>query len=111
MYESQILERKVFKYPPFYRLIKISLRHREKNVVDKSSEEFALEIRKIFGGRILGPEYPLIPRIRNYYSKEFWLKVEKEASITQVKQEIKVLMEKFQASHKQLRISIDVDPV
>lgn len=111
MYEGQILERKIFKYPPYYRLIKISLRHRDKNIVEKSSDEFSIAIRKIFGGRILGPEYPLIPRIRNYYSKEFWLKVEKEASITQVKQEIKVLMEKFQASHKQLRISIDVDPV
>ena len=111
MYNEQILERKVFKYPPFYRLIKISLRHRDKIIVEKSSDEFSIEIRKIFGGRILGPEYPLIPRIRNYYSKEFWLKVEKEASITQAKQEIKILMEKFQASHKQLRISIDVDPV
>lgn len=111
MYESQILERKVFKYPPYYRLIKISLRHREKEIVETSSNEFSIEIRKIFGGRILGPEYPLIPRIKNYYSKEFWLKIEKEASITKAKEEIKTLTEKFQSSHKQLRIVIDVDPI
>ena len=111
MYESQILERKVFKYPPYYRLIKISLRHREKDIVETSSNEFSIEIRKIFGGRILGPEYPLIPRIKNYYTKEFWLKIEKEASITKAKEEIKILTEKFQSSHKQLRIVIDVDPM
>lgn len=111
MYDGQILDRKVFKYPPYYRLIKISLSHRDKDIVDVSSDEFSVKIREIFGGRILGPEYPLIPRIRNYYSKEFWLKVEKEASITKAKEEIKILIEKFQSSHKQLRIAIDVDPI
>ena len=111
MYDSQILERKVFKYPPYYRLIKISLRHREKEIVETSSNEFSIEIRKIFGGRILGPEYPLIPRIKNYYTKEFWLKIEREASIKKAKEEIKILTEKFQSSHKQLRIVIDVDPI
>ncbi len=110
MYEGQILERKVFKYPPFYRLIKLSLSHKDQKIIDNYSSEFAIELRKVFGGRILGPEYPLIARIRNYYTKEFYLKLEKGISVTQAKKEVKILVEKFQSAKSQLRISIDVDP-
>lgn len=110
MYESQILDRKVFKYPPFYRLIKISIRHKEKIVLDAIADEFRTDITKIFGGRILGPEYPLIPRVKNYYTKEFLLKVERKESIAKAKEEIKILVEKFTTKHKQTRITLDVDP-
>lgn len=111
MYESQILERKVFKYPPYYRLIKLSLLHGEKANLEKYAREFGIKLREIFGGRILGPEFPLIPRIKNNYTMEFWLKVEKDISFSQVKSEIKILVEKFLSSHSKLRIIIDVDPM
>ena len=111
MYESQILERKVFKYPPYFRLIKISLLHREKPTLEKFAGEFGIKLKEIFGGRILGPEFPLIPRIKNNYTIEFWLKIEKDISISQVKSEIKILVEKFLSSHSKLRIILDVDPM
>ncbi|MDX9797292.1 MAG: primosomal protein N' [Bacteroidales bacterium] len=111
MYESQILERKVFKYPPYYRLIKLSLLHKEKTTLENYAGEFGIRLREIFGGRILGPEFPLIPRIKNNYTMEFWLKIEKDISFSQVKAEIKILVEKFLSSHSKLRIIADVDPM
>ena len=112
MYDQEILERKNFHYPPFYRIIKITLKHREKNQVILSSNFLAENLKKQFGNRVLGPEAPYVERVRNLYIRHITLKFERNFSAKKVKDLIKekVLDLKVQASHKSVRITCDVDP-
>jgi len=111
MYNSQILERKVFKYPPFYRLIKISCQSIKQEIAEKSADFFAQQLRVIYGGRVLGPQEPLIGRIRNRYIVDILMKVERTASIKSVKSQIRQLSELTHSKYSKARIAIDVDPL
>ena len=62
MYENQMEERKKYRYPPVYRLIKITLKHNNLELVNKASAELATELQKQFPKQVLGPEFPLIAR-------------------------------------------------
>lgn len=112
MYENQIVERKLFHYPPFYRLVKISLQSKSSKDLDDFAKLYSEKIRMIFGGRILGPEYPPISKIRNLYIKNIILKLERTASYEKAKKEIMQLNEEILATHpsKQFRIITDIDP-
>jgi len=113
MYDSQILERKNFNYPPYYRLIKFSLRHKDYKVLNEASLDFSQMLREKFGQRILGPEYPMIARMRGFYIKEVLLKLEKKLSPQIVRKEIKVILSAFNSEnqYKSVRVIIDVDPL
>jgi primosomal protein N' (replication factor Y) len=112
MYDNQIVERKLFHYPPFYRLVKISLQSKNSKDLDDFAKLYSEKIRMIFGGRILGPEYPPISKIRNLYIKNIILKLERTASYEKAKKEIMQLNEEILATHpsKQFRIITDIDP-
>lgn len=113
MYNTEILNRRNFHYPPFYRLISLTFRHKDRNLLDACCEGFAMNIRASIGEeRVLGPEYPGIARINNYYNKKLLIKVEKETSITSIKKNIQHWMNVFQkdASFKSVRVIVDVDP-
>ena len=113
MYKSQLFERKSFKYPPFYRLINISLRHKKSETVDKASHNLAFNLRKVFGKRILGPEPPIIARVQNYYIQKIILKVERERSFQKAKQLLDEQITNLitQDNFKTIHVSVDVDPV
>lgn len=113
MYESQIAERNSFRYPPIYKLIQFTLKHKNAEKLNKSAREFAMNMRKVFGGRVLGPEFPVVSKIRNEYLKNILLKIEKEYSLSKAKSTIRTLIENFKIDndHKVVRIVIDVDPV
>ncbi|MDR0790768.1 MAG: primosomal protein N' [Bacteroidales bacterium] len=113
MFNSQILERKVFKYPPFYRLVKIVLSHNDKSLLDAAVADYAAQIRQIFSStRVLGPQEPLIGKVRNRYILQIWLKLEAKLSYSSAKEEILRLNETFLAAdkHKTIRIVVDIDP-
>jgi primosomal protein N' (replication factor Y) len=111
-YETEIVERKNFHYPPFYKLIQITLKHKDQNQLNQSAFELAENLKKIFKERILGPEFPLVARINNLFLKKITIKIEKEYSQKQVKEKIQSLIDEFYVSpaNKSVRISIDVDP-
>jgi len=113
MYSSQILERRNFKYPPFYRLINLSLKHKDPRLLNEASREFAMMLREKLGNRILGPEYPLISRIKNLYIKNVLVKLERDEKLAGKKKVILEIIDKFrgESSYKSVRIVIDVDPV
>ena len=56
MYTQEIIERKNFNYPPFYRIITIQLRHKRRELLDIAGNDLALSLRKVFKDRLLGPE-------------------------------------------------------
>ena len=112
-YTEQIAERKLFNYPPFSRIIGITLKHKDKNRLDKAANQLAIQLRKCFGHRVLGPEYPSISRIRNYYHKDILLKIEQKASVKKAKIFLATIIEKLQAQKdfRSVRIILDVDKV
>jgi primosomal protein N' (replication factor Y) len=111
MYKNQIVERKLFSYPPFVYLTKILFQSKDKDVLDSLCQEYSNEIRKIFAQRILGPEYPPIYRVKGMYQKQFILKLEKTISYTQAKKMIMQLNEEIlsKREYKQVRVIVDVD--
>jgi primosomal protein N' (replication factor Y) len=74
MYNSQIVERRVFKYPPFYKLIVITVRHQNMELVNQASALYAARLREQFADRVMGPEYPNVARIRNQYLKRIMVR-------------------------------------
>ena len=109
----QAKDRKLFNYPPYSRLIKISFKHKSKGKIDEAGLQLAKIMRKSFGDRVLGPEYPIISRIKNFYHKNLLLKIEQGASIIQAKLIVKEIVKLMQnhTNFKSVRFSIDVDPI
>ena len=113
MYRGQIAERKHFKYPPFYRMIGITLKHRDKNELDRISHELATNLRERFGARILGPEYPLINRIKMLFIKQMWIKIEREISVVNAKRQMQEIIDlvRKRDGNKMIQIAVDIDPI
>ena len=111
-YNSEIIERKNFFYPPFYKLIDIYFRHKEEYVLDRAAMEFGNQLREIFKERVLGPEYPVVKRVKNLYIKKITLKIERDAPEKKVKERIQELVSSFYSVpfNKSIRMVIDVDP-
>ncbi|MBV8389774.1 MAG: primosomal protein N' [Mucilaginibacter sp.] len=113
LYLTEMEERKSFKYPPFYRIINLDIKHKNADILYNQAEYLATELRKNFGDRVIGPEVPLISRIRNYYIKSIMLKFEKDGvSINRVKAVIRDIITQFQTTKlsKGSVIQPDVDP-
>lgn len=112
MYNDEIEERKLYHYPPFTRLIFINIKHKDSNLLNAASAHFATMLRSQLGNRVLGPEQPLVSRIRNYYIKQLIIKSDKSDAIQKVKAVIKQTINDFNSekAYKGVIIQIDVDP-
>ncbi len=112
-YEREEKERRNFLYPPFYRLIKITLKHKKRNFVEVGASIFANLLRKDLGSRVLGPAQPGINRVRTYYLMDIVVKLERKADILEkaknVIREAGVEV-KGRKGLTQIRINVDVDP-
>jgi primosomal protein N' (replication factor Y) len=110
--KAEMQERKLFKYPPFYRILDVKLKHRDRQVLYEASRDYGLTLKRLFGERLLGPEFPYIERIRNLYSMHFILKVSKADSISAVKKKLAISIENFTSkdTFKSLKVQVDVDP-
>ena len=113
LYNTEILNRVNFKYPPFYRLIQIRLKHRDKHLIDEGASRFADQLKKTFSDRILGPEMPFVSRVRNLYQKDILIKIERGVSLNKTKLLVQQHVDIFlsETSFKSIRILIDVDPL
>lgn len=113
MFNTEIIERRNFHYPPLYRLIQIDVKHKDISKLHGISSSFAKILRAQFGDRILGPEAPMISRIRNYYIQTILIKVEKEGvSINKIKEALQRILVDFETvpANKGVFMHIDVDP-
>lgn len=113
MYRLMIAERYKFNYPPWSRLVKITLKHKEQQALDHAASELSALLRRSFRKQVLGPEYPLVSRIRNYYLKDILIKLRRDATLAGSKAKIAGMIETFRktTTQKQTRIAVDVDPV
>ena len=112
-YDEQIDERQRFAYPPFTKIVNIYIKHKDERMVNSLAVNYVLELRKIFGNRVLGPEKPIVGRVANYYIQSIMLKIEANASMRKVKDLLRTVYERVSVD-KNMRSAIlyyDVDPV
>lgn len=109
---AELQIRKNYFYPPFARLIRIELKHKNAEILLKAVTALQSILNQTFGGFILGPTTPAIPRIQDHYRQYFLLKIPKDISPKIPKQNLTQLLTDFYAKNKDstLRIIIDVDP-
>ena len=85
LYFDQLAERQLFRYPPYYRLIYVYLKHRKESVLDLAAETMAQYLRSALGDRVLGPDKPPVARVQTLYIKKMIVKVEQTASMAKVR--------------------------
>ncbi|MBN2777361.1 MAG: primosomal protein N' [Bacteroidales bacterium] len=113
MYNNQISERTIFRYPPSWSFIIIKLKNKDKQKVYSAAGFLANELKKKLHQRVKGPEEPLINRIKNYYILNIHLRFEKDISAVKIKN---LILSQIAAirSNKELSstlFEIDVDPI
>jgi primosomal protein N' (replication factor Y) len=111
MFNEQLQERNDFKYPPFFKLLKITFKHRNYNKVEIASDWFAKALRQTFKQHILGPEFPAVSRVRNLYLKNVLVKIPQNQSLPKTKEAIHKIKSSFEAigEFKSVRLIINVD--
>ena len=112
--EHELRERKVFGYPPYVRLIRISLRHSDEERVQRGADVLALRLRQRFSTeRIMGPDTPPLYKVNDLYHLQLLLKFERMISPEKYKSAILEDLDDFSTDPrwKRLRVKVDVDPV
>lgn len=111
MYKEQLEERYQYKYPPLLRTIKITLKHRDFNKVNRGSEWLATSLRNQFRNNVLGPTSPVVARVRNQYIKHLLIKLPPNISLKQSKLVLKKIRISFQSisEFRPIRFIFDVD--
>ena len=112
-YQSQINEREQFHYPPFTRVIELSVVSKDVVVVNDIAQQLANQLKPLFGGMMLGPEFPLVAKIKDQYHKRILLKINRGYSPTQVRNLLKQEIDTLQYNNKKsiYRLQVDADPV
>jgi primosomal protein N' (replication factor Y) len=113
MFDEQISERQLFKYPPFVRMIKISIRNKNHDQLVRESRHISDKLRLAFGNRVYGPQSPLIGRISSYYLMEILLKIEKQSSFSKARGLLKNIIRECGGNERSAgtKIILDVDPL
>ena len=111
MYAEQMDERYNFKYPPVYRLIKITFKHKDYNRVNLAADWYAKSLKQIFKANVLGPEAPPVARIRNLFHKNILVKIPPNQSLGKTKEAILRIDTSFNAvkDFRSVRVIINVD--
>ena len=112
-YTSEIADRNRFAYPPFTKVINVYIKNKDALVCDRAAVIFTMELRKVFGERVLGPEKPFVSRVATWYLQSIMLKVEAAASMKKVKDLLRQILASI-ASLPEIKSSViyyDVDPV
>ena len=111
-FHSLMRERKLFRYPPFTRLIYIYLKHKDENIVNTAAIELGSRLRQSLGERVLGPDKPAVARVKTLFIRKIVLKLETSLGITairsRIRQSVSALLQ--DPRYKSLLIYYDVDP-
>ena len=112
-YDSQLGERMLFHYPPFYRLVYVYLRHRDIGLLDEMAACYGMRMREIFGDRVLGPDLPPVARVQQLYIRKIVLKVEASFSQYKINEALVALKDEFAANKRYAAVNLfyDVDPL
>jgi primosomal protein N' (replication factor Y) len=111
MYRVQTQERYDFKYPPFYRTIKITFKDRSLQKVESGAQWYTMALKQHLQDNVLGPEAPAVARVRNQYITGVLVKIPKNKSLQNTKNYIASVQRSFNAAKQfsSIRVTIDVD--
>ncbi len=111
MFVEQLEDRRVYKYPPYCRIIKLTVKHKDYNKVNEGAEWLATSLRHVFNANVLGPEFPVVSRIRNQYHKNILLKIPQNQSLVKTKSVLQKIKLSFSSTRdfRAVRLLINVD--
>ncbi|MCF7567826.1 primosomal protein N' [Sabulilitoribacter arenilitoris] len=111
MFNEQMDDRFNYKYPPVFKQIKITLKHKDYKRVDDASIWFSKSLRQVFKGNVLGPESPPIGRIRNQFYKNILIKIPKQQSLVKTKEAIIKINNSFLSikDFRSVKVILNVD--
>ncbi len=112
MYKDTIAERQEFRYPPYYRLIYVFLKHRSDATVDSAAIEMGSRLRRWFGNRVLGPDKPAVAKVKSLNIRKLVVKLENGIDMARARECLRreqgeMMQDKRYSS---LQIYYDVDP-
>jgi primosomal protein N' (replication factor Y) len=113
-YTREIMERQEFFYPPFYRLIRITLKHKKPDVINVAAQKYGNFLRAKLGDRLRGPAIPYVGRVRSYYLMDFLIKLERNPHLIASTKDLIAAAEHFllqEEGYSSVKIAVDVDPM
>jgi primosomal protein N' (replication factor Y) len=111
MYKEQLYERQIYNYPPYYKLIKLTLKHRDFDKLKEGSMWLYQVMKQSLTIPVLGPEEPPISRIRNEYIRTIMIKIPTNQSLQGTKKTIQKMLNSFEAvaQYRAIKVSVNVD--
>lgn len=111
MYNQELSERQTFEYPPYFRLIKLTLKHRDFEKLREGSTWLYQSLKNTLGLPVLGPEEPPVSRIRNEYIRTILIKIPSNKNLKAVKSIITKNLNSFDAiaPYRSIRVGVNVD--
>ena len=112
-YKFLMAERQQFHYPPCYRLVYIFLKHRHDALVESASIEIGSRLRQWFGARVLGPDKPLVAKVKSLSIRKLVLKIELGLNMSEVRKYLILAQQQMlqDKRYNSLQIYFDVDPL
>ncbi len=112
-YDALAVERQAFRYPPYYRLVYVYLKHRRDDLVTTAGIELGTRLRQWFGDRVLGPDKPAVSRIKTLSIRKIVLKLESGIDMPRVRQYLALAQQQMlhDKRYSSLQIYYDVDPL
>ncbi|MEP7094556.1 MAG: primosomal protein N', partial [Flavobacterium sp.] len=111
MYKEQLYDRQIYKYPPYFRIIKLTLKHRDFDKLKEGSMWFYQVLSQNLNMPILGPEEPSISRIRNEYIRTILIKIPQNLPLGSTKKTIQKMLNSFEAvaQYRAIKVVVNVD--
>jgi len=111
MYKEQLYERQIYKYPPYFKLIKLTLKHRDFDKLKEGSMWLYQVMQQNFTIPVLGPEEPPISRIRNEYIRTIMIKIPLNQNLQGTKKTIQKMLNSFEAvaQYRSIKVTVNVD--
>ena len=112
LFNDQLNERHTFNYPPYTRIIKITLKNKNLNNLKSSAKWISKSLKSYFKNKVYGPEFPLIPRLQNHYINNFQIKIPVDVNLRESKLVIEKISNSFDSipQFRSTKFLIDVDP-
>ncbi len=112
LYNEQMEERELFRYPPFSRLTYIYMKHRDPQVVEQLANELAGYLRNDYGDQVLGPDTPPVGRVQRFHIRKIVLKMGLTTSLSSLRKHLRALQAYMLSLplYKSAQLYYDVDP-
>ena len=111
MYKEQLYDRQIYKYPPYFRIIRVTMKQRDFEKLKVGAMWLYQVLSQNLNMPVLGPEEPLISRIRNEYIRTIIIKIPQNTSIGNTKKTIQKMLSSFEAiaQFRAIKVTLNVD--